>query len=315
MYPREIANILAQQGLGWDFAENLNACQPGRSVEPGVVADWLIRNEGGHPEIAAYLGYLRACRRRFGNVVNSMGYWNAQSSHGLGHDKWSVGWGGDGLLPIAAYLYALRSHGLSGNLLECGAFKGSSTACLSIACDLLGTRLFCADSFEGLPDGEAHYAKGDFYGGLDEVRGNVERYGEIGRVSFIPGWYRESLAGFSENISILWMDVDLRSSTLDVLENVLPALEPGGVIFSDGLAEGVDFEGKRIKQIGHPNAGLCEPAGFYEFFANSAIEYQAIPAGPRGLALVVPGIDESVACVFDAQDFARLIDQLGDSAD
>lgn len=75
-----------------------------------------------------------------------MGYWNGQSSHGLGHDKWSVGWGGDGLLPIASYLYALRSYGLSGNLLECGAFKGSSTACLSIACDLLQTRLFCADS-------------------------------------------------------------------------------------------------------------------------------------------------------------------------
>lgn len=310
MFPKEIAQLLHAQGLGWTPGSCLSTCALGSRRTDLSVENWLLENESKYAEITAYFDYLRSCRNRFQTILKTMGYWNKDASHSLGHDRWSVGWGGDNLLPIASHLYALKSYGLSGNILECGAFKGSSTACLSVACKLIGAQLFCADSFEGLPYGEAHYDKGDFLGSLDEVKGNVERFGEIDTTTFIQGWYKDTLQTFEEPISLIWIDVDLYQSTLDVLNNVYDQMEDGGVVFSDGFSVGVDYEGLRIKQIGHENAGLCEPAGLYDFFKNRDLDYQAIPSGPPGLALIIPEVDESEQIIHTAENFAYLIEGL-----
>lgn len=310
MYPKDIAELLNTQGLGCKAVHNLNAALGEVTGNDLRRETWLIENRNQHPGIERYFAFLKACKERFSAVAKSMGYWNKASSHSLGHDKWSVGWGGEALLPIAHYLYCLKSYGLSGNILECGAFKGSSTACLSIACRLIGSKLYCADSFEGLPEDEAHYRKGDFIGTLDEVKRNVARWGEIESTTFIPGWYRESLEGFAQPLSILWIDVDLCSSTLDVLNRVYPALEKNAVIFSDGFQVGVDYEGTRVKQIGHDHPGLCEPAGIYQFFEGRKTDYQALPAGPPGLALIVPEINESTPPSYHAEGLSALLQAL-----
>lgn len=309
MYPKEISDLLDANGLGWTPSQNINTHLGTAAGEALAREAWILSNKDRSVAIQDYIEFMTTCQRRFAEVVKSMGYWNKETSHSLGHDKWSVGWGGDNLLPIAHYAYCLKSYGLSGNILECGAFKGSSTACLSIACDLLGSTLFCADSFEGLPDGEAHYQKGDFIGTYDEVRKNVDRYGVIGATRFIKGWYSESLKGFSEPISALWIDVDLCSSTLDVLNNTYPTLEANGVVFSDGFQVGVDYEGTRVKQIGHENPGLCEPAGIYQFFEGNNLDYQAIPAGPPGLALIIGGVDESTPLKYVGEQIPALLER------
>lgn len=242
--------------------------------------DWILRNERTQPALSEWLDFLRRARSRFADIAQQMGRWNSRSSHSLGHDKWNVGWGGDSLLPHANALYALKSYGVAGRVLECGAFKGSSTACLSLICAELGFELDCADSFEGLPGEEGHYGKGDFLGTLDEVRENVTRFGKIDSVRFIEGWYAESLQDYSDPIALLWLDVDLQESTLDVLRNVFSKVPEGGVILSDGFTEGVDFDGQKIAHTGG------EPAGFYRYFQEHNIPYCAAPGGSKGLAQI-----------------------------
>ncbi len=252
------------------------------SEESEELVDWIFAHENQYPCIVDWLSFLRCYRGAFSGVAQGMGCWNEQSSHTLGHDKWTVGWAGDAMLPIANALYALKSFGVCGTVLECGVFKGSSTACLSLVCAELGFDLDCADSFEGLPSVEGHYAKGDFYGTLEEVKRNVSRFGKIEQVNFIEGWYSETLSTYDKPIALLWIDVDLQLSTIDVLENTYNKLVPGAFILSDGFAEGVDFDHNQVVETGG------EPAGFYRFFEDNKINYCAAAGGSKGLALITP---------------------------
>lgn len=251
------------------------------------LVNWILEHEEQHQALAEWLNFLRQKRSQFTSIVEQMGRWNESSSHSLGHDKWNVGWGGDALLPHANTLYSLHSYEVTGRVLECGAFKGSSTACLSLVCKELGFELDCADSFEGLPSEEGHYQKGDFLGSLEEVKENVTRFGEIDSVNFIQGWYADSLKNYTSPIALLWLDVDLQESTLDVLNNVYMRLAPNGIILSDGFTDGVDFEGQQIAQTGG------EPAGFYRYFQENSLSYCATPGGSKGLAqIATPSSDE-----------------------
>jgi Macrocin-O-methyltransferase (TylF) len=254
--------------------------------------------------VRAYLDFLRRARKQFDAVGEKMGCWNPAASHSLGHDRWSVGWAGRNLLSIASCLYVLKSHGVPGCILECGVFKGSSTACLSWVCRELDLSLYAADSFAGLPSGEGHYGTGDFRGSLDEVRRNVNEHGYPEYVNFIQGWYAESLKAFKQDIALLWVDVDLQQSVLDVLNHVFLRLARNGVIFSDGFTEGVDFDGFRICRTGG------EPAGFLRFFAANRINYKAVPGGAKGLALILPNCQEDEHVVFSAGSFQYLTDKL-----
>ena len=79
---------------------------------------------------------------------------------------------------------------VDGVVVECGCFKGGSTANLSIVCDFVGRDLIVYDSFEGLPEEDAtdRYAasssQGHFRGELEVVKGNIERYGVLARCTF-----------------------------------------------------------------------------------------------------------------------------------
>jgi hypothetical protein len=288
MYPKQIMDALLRSRPDWltqadkyggdvlllEFAE--------RIAHDCTVEDWILGTGSAEPAIAAYLDYLRCAKARFRQVKSSMGYWNTRASHSLQHDKWSVGWAGDELMPLANYLYVVKSFGAAGDCLECGAFKGSSTACLSYVCGELGMKLYCADSFAGLPSAEGHYGAGDFVGSRAEVEDNVKKCGNIESVHFIEGWYRESLRGFAEPLSVIWMDVDLQQSVIDVMENVFPNLVPGGVIFSDGVTErDMTADGRLLFTGG-------EPAGFCRFFQDRAVDARAMLAGPKGLVLILP---------------------------
>lgn len=255
---------------------------------------WMLR-EGRHESKAVkdYLDFIRVMTDRFHHISFAMSYPNPEARHHAGHDAWSSGWAGFGMVPMATYLYFLASRGVRGGVLECGAFKGGSTCCLSWVCDFLGLKLYCADSFEGVPEDEGYYSKGDFFGSLDEVRANVEKHGKPDAVEFIKGWFSESLQGFNEDLAIIFLDVDLRSSTMDALTHAFPRLLEHGVIFSDGFRDTVDFEGDQIRYTGG------EAAGLIDYFKEHGILHRARPAGPGGLALVVPRTPEETVMLYN----------------
>ncbi len=147
-----------------------------------------------------------------------------------------------------------------GVVVEAGCFKGGRAAKLSVAAAARGRKLVLFDSFEGIPpNNEAHsknitggvakFDAGDYAGSLEEVRGNVERYGEIGVCEFHKGWFDNTMPGFDRPVAVAYIDVDLVSSTRTCLKYLYPRLVPGGRIFSqDGhlplvieLLEDADF--------------------------------------------------------------------------
>ncbi len=137
----------------------------------------------------------------------------------------------------------------AGDVVECGAWKGASSASLSIVCGMTGRRLLVCDSFEGLPDdGEVmhtglhvkrygRYQKGMFAGALDEVRENIRRCGNLDACEFVKGFFAESLPALDRPIAFAFLDVDLAGSTRDCLRHLWPLLIEGGAIYSDDAGD------------------------------------------------------------------------------
>jgi hypothetical protein len=173
----------------------------------------------------------------------------------------------DEMLTIANHLFILKSHGIEGAVLECGCFKGFSSCCLSLACCRLGYPLVIADSFAGLPpitgerkSGDAvdvfghTYQAGDFAGSRAEVERNLRTFGDIAGVEFVEGWFADTLKNWGRPLALLWMDVDLWSSAVDVLRPCWPALDPRGCIFSHEISPEDICEGQIVSTSGVPGA-------------------------------------------------------------
>ena len=166
----------------------------------------------------AYLGWLRAIWERFAFNERHFPRRNAQRVAGDEKDYCGVASSALELFGIAHHLYGLRSRGFAGNFLEFGCFKGFSTSCLSHACAQLGIEMHVFDSFAGLPPSDSTYhGAGDFAGSLEEVRRNVREFGAIDAVRFHPGFFADSLRGQALDPLCIWMDVDLESSSRDVM--------------------------------------------------------------------------------------------------
>jgi O-methyltransferase len=147
---------------------------------------------------------------------------------------------------------ALLSMEAAGDLVECGCFAGASSAKLSIIAKILGKKLIVFDSFEGLPAGgevpvharrrvedvTESWPEGDYSVGLEGVRRNIEKYGEISVCSFVKGWFSETLtdANLPKMIAAAFVDVDLNSSARDCLRGIWPRLSDGGIFFSHDVA-------------------------------------------------------------------------------
>jgi macrocin-O-methyltransferase TylF-like protien len=140
---------------------------------------------------------------------------------------------------------------IHGCIVECGCYAGGSTANLSLACALTGRRLEVFDSFKGLPNlpeqdrtytvlnvQEGRHrgtsSPGDWSTGLEVVKTNVSRWGNIEVCEFNAGYFDEVLPGFSEACVFIFLDVDLRSSLETCVEHLWPLLLEGCYLFMDG---------------------------------------------------------------------------------
>jgi O-methyltransferase len=130
-----------------------------------------------------------------------------------------------------------------GCVVEAGCYKGGSTAKFSLVAKLAGRKLYAFDSFEGLPDNDedhgktisglgTNFSKGNYLGTLDEVKANIEKWGDIASTEFKKGWFDNTMPGFKERIIAGYIDVDLVSSTKTCLKFLFPLVQPGGVLFS-----------------------------------------------------------------------------------
>lgn len=137
-----------------------------------------------------------------------------------------------------------------GDIIECGCWKGASTANLSIIADIVGRKLWVCDSFEGLPHDEnllhlsihsqakGKYHKGDWVGSIEEVKQNIEKFGVTESCKFVKGYYKTSLKTISNNKYVFaFLDVDLVSSTKECLIHIWPLLEDDCKIYSDDASD------------------------------------------------------------------------------
>jgi hypothetical protein len=144
---------------------------------------------------------------------------------------------------IAEHLLGLD---VPGDIVQCGAFKGGSSAKLSILAKLTNRKLYVCDSFAGLPsstESERRYVSlgdqsdyvfgaGEYAGTLAEVRTNIERTGELSVCEFVQGWFADTLPTLQARPAFVFTDVDYVSSARDCLQWLWPRLAPGGMWFT-----------------------------------------------------------------------------------
>jgi len=161
----------------------------------------------------------------------------------------------------------LLRDGVPGSFVECGVWRGGSSAIMGLAMRHAGQKrdLHLFDSFEGLPeptqkDGEVAKAysggraSGDLKSvdqckaGLDEVQTLL--LGRLGLdpalVHFHVGWFQKTLpakaAGLGP-IALLRLDGDWYESTRLCLEHLYPLVVPGGMVVLDDY---FDWEGCKL---------------------------------------------------------------------
>jgi hypothetical protein len=242
------------------------AIPPGLSGSHGdeisTLAAWLISEEGRSDKgVRQWINFLAGHYAQF-RIIRELYPQRNPGRQGM-KDVECVASSAEEMLLIANHLFILRSHGVGGSVLECGCFKGYSSCCLSIACRRLGYPLVTADSFAGLPPdpkevgGEHWYQPGDFAGSRPEVEQNLHTFGDPAGIELVEGWFSESLREWDRPLALIWLDVDLWSSTMDVLGACLSHLDTRGCIFSHEFSE-VDIEDSKITQTVGPQGAIAQ---------------------------------------------------------
>jgi len=142
------------------------------------------------------------------------------------------------LLHIARVMVDLaQDRSRRGVVVECGCWEGASSAKLSVVAEEVGWRVIVFDSFRGLPapgpTDERLFTPGAYASPLARVSANVERLGAAGCVTFVPGWFDETLPRFqAQGLDVVFIDVDLEQSIRTCIEHLYPRLSPGGYFFT-----------------------------------------------------------------------------------
>jgi len=198
-----------------------------RSIESLVIERLLA------PEVGREYGVTRQQKKRLANQIRRNVRIIPSATMWVSH-----------IALVEAVLRIPKS--VKGDIIECGCYKGASTASLSLACKLTGRKLIVADSFEGLPaesEGTLHiyshlkqqgiYEEGAYSGTLAEVKANISLGGDISVCTFVTGFYSSSLKNFKRPIALAFLDVDLESSIKDCIKAIWPTLANGGYVYTD----------------------------------------------------------------------------------
>jgi O-methyltransferase len=146
---------------------------------------------------------------------------------------------------------------IQGDLIEVGSWRGGSSILMRATLDSLGgdgRTVWVADSFQGFPEPEAspdldgvdggyagslapYFAAFDYLAApLQEVQEAFARLGYVHGVSFVPGFFEQTLpglAGGEHRWSLIRLDGDTYDVTLLALRCLYPSLSPGGYLVID----------------------------------------------------------------------------------
>lgn len=146
-----------------------------------------------------------------------------------------------------ALLY-LQKKGTVGDYLEFGVFSGTSISCMFQVLQELNlnqVRLFGFDSFEGMPaiaaqEDEGTWEPGQFEFGIEVTREILKRRGvDLQRTLLTKGWFCDTLKPEFrdrhniQKASIIMVDCDIYSSTVDVLKFCEPLIQDEAILFFD----------------------------------------------------------------------------------
>lgn len=137
-----------------------------------------------------------------------------------------------------------KIENLSGDIVECGVWAGGMSIFLSKI--FQQKNIWVCDSFEGFEDQkdsnflfkDERHGKGGYAYSLEETKNNFTKYDALdqNRVFFLKGFVRETLTPERcpiQKISLLRIDVDAYSATLDVLYFLYDKVVSGGYIIFD----------------------------------------------------------------------------------
>jgi O-methyltransferase len=147
---------------------------------------------------------------------------------------------------------------IEGDIVECGVWRGGFSIFLSLV--FRDKNIWVCDSYEGFQPLEGakhqydkerhvpsytHNADGPLAISLEEVQSHFTNFGlgDDPRIKYLKGFVKDTLPNSGiDDISILRVDVDAYSATLEVLEELYPKVKTGGyVIFDDScLYESLD---------------------------------------------------------------------------
>jgi O-methyltransferase len=137
-----------------------------------------------------------------------------------------------------------KMNSLEGDIVECGVWKGGYSIFLSKLFN--DKKIWVCDSYEGCQDpsqGNYYYDRerhslGMYAASLEEVKDNFRLFEALdeSRVKFLKGWVKDTLPTADiDKISILRVDVDSYSATLEVLDALYDKVVEGGYIIFDDL--------------------------------------------------------------------------------
>lgn len=139
-----------------------------------------------------------------------------------------------------AFAFA-RSEQVEGDYAEFGVYRGRTFVEAWRAWKTHGApprRFFAFDSFEGLPDAAGRFNTGDFSSGRQAFEGRLRRARiPAADVHIVEGFFDATLAKPEliplEKVAVAWVDCDLYSSTVPVLEYLTPRLAQGAIVVFD----------------------------------------------------------------------------------
>jgi O-methyltransferase len=149
---------------------------------------------------------------------------------------------------IKKSLRVILDEDVPGDLVETGVWRGGSSIFMRAALEAYGDatrRVWCADSFEGLPPPEVDrypqdlgviwHTQKELAVALEQVQANFRKYGLLDeRVIFLKGWFKDTLPSADiPAISLLRLDGDMYASTMDALHALYHKVSPGGFVIVD----------------------------------------------------------------------------------
>ena len=135
------------------------------------------------------------------------------------------------------YNLALQASKVDGAILEVGVWRGGTGAIIAEASKTTNKKVYLADTFSGVVKAGANdtsYKGGEHADTSRSLVSNLISSLSLANVQILEGVFPEDTAHLiKENISMLHCDVDVYSSSKDIVEWCLPKMSTGGVLVFD----------------------------------------------------------------------------------